>query len=281
MGYKHFGRIGDVWKHLPLCEVVLNESIKRYIETNSAYFEYLLEHSPEQNYGVGLFINEAERFTELKKTKYYHLIEPFYKSNKYLGSCGQIVHLLQNKPESYIFYDIDEEALESINNSVISMGLSHKVVTRLMDSATGVMELIPELNSEDFIHIDPYFIHQPNKDGFSYLDVFFEASKKGVKCFLWYGFVTLEQKRQIKDLLTARISQHENIDISCDELILNEIQENSMRINPGILGCGILTSNLTRKSIDKIEGYAELLVEMYKGARFKGMDGGVYHDKIN
>lgn len=280
MGYKHFGRIGDVWKHLPLCEIVLNEEIETYIETNSAYFDYMLEHSIEQDYGVGLFMRESGKYTELKESAYYNLIKPFYDKNKYLGSCGQVIHLLRDKPDSYLFFDLDKEALDSIVESVEKIGLSDKVETRQMESATGLINLVPKLNDKAFVHIDPYLIHQPNENGHSYLDGFIDASNKGVKCFLWYGFVTLEQKNEIDKLLISSINQTRNSNISCDELILNEIQDNTVDINPGILGCGILTSNLTKNSTEIISNYAKLLVEMYKDSEYNGTSGALYYDNL-
>ena len=107
-----------------------------------------------------------------------------------------------------------------------------------------------------------------------------KASKKGVKCFLWYGFGTLKEKKEINDLLISRINQTDINSISCDELILKEIQENSIKINPGVLGCGILTSNLTKKSIGIISDFAKLLVEIYGETTFNGMSGELYYDKV-
>ena len=180
MGYKHFGRIGDIWKHLPLCEIVSKEDIKTYIETNSAYFDYVLEHSLEQDYGIGLFIDKSENYPELKESKYYELIKPFYDNDKYLGSCGQAIQLLKNKADKFIFYDLDKDALTSIEKTVTELGLSHIVETKLTDSATELINLIPKLNNKTFVHIDPYLIHEPNMDGHSFLDGFFEAFIIGI-----------------------------------------------------------------------------------------------------
>ncbi|OQB53993.1 MAG: hypothetical protein BWX97_00288 [Firmicutes bacterium ADurb.Bin146] len=37
MPYNHAGEIGDVWKHLPPCDILTIESPIRYHESNSAY----------------------------------------------------------------------------------------------------------------------------------------------------------------------------------------------------------------------------------------------------
>lgn len=269
MAYPHFGRIGDIWKHLPLCEIISHEEIKTYIETNSAYFDYKLEHSEEQNYGIGWLMHKSESFSVLKKTSYYRLIKPYYENNKYLGSCAQAIHLLQDIPDKYIFFDLDTDALKSIEKAVGKLELSHKIETVNMDSASGLVNLIPELDSRTFIHIDPYVIHEPNKDGHSYLDGFIKAAKKEIKCLLWYGFDTLRGKKEINDILVSTINEADILNVSCDELILREIKEDSITINPGVLGCGILTANLTNQSIGTIKDFASLLVEIYRDSNLK------------
>lgn len=281
MGYKHFGRIGDIWKHLPLCEIVSGEKIKTYIETNSAYYDYELEHSKEQEYGIDWFIKKSQEKNELIESQYFKIIKPYYKKDKYLGSSGQVMHLLQDKADNFMFYDLDKDALNSIETAARELNILNKVETKLTDSATDLIDLIPKLNPNTFIHIDPYFIHQPNKDGYSYLDGFIKATKKGATCFLWYGFGTLKEKKEINDILKAKLKGGDTQNnISCDELILKEIQEDSIKINPGILGCGILTSNLTKKSIDTIDDFASMLVEIYRDSIFNGVSGELYHNKI-
>ncbi|MDD4226056.1 MAG: hypothetical protein PHU98_06675 [Mariniphaga sp.] len=280
MGYNHFGKIGDIWKHLPLCDIVKIEDFSTYVETNSAYFDYKIENSPEQEYGIGLFIKKSERIEELKKSTYYRLIKPYYDKNRYLGSCGQIMTILQDSIEKYIFFDLDPEAIKSINDSVADLGLSNKVETKLMDSVTGFINLLPLLNTKTFVHIDPYLIGQPNENGDSYIDGFIKASAMGIKCFLWYGFSTIREKNETNDLINSKIKSLSSIKLTCDELILNEIQEDAIKINPGILGCGILTSNLSQESVKILEDYASLLVKIYNDSRFNGKSGALYHASI-
>jgi 23S rRNA (adenine2030-N6)-methyltransferase len=53
MPYEHFGKVGDVWKHFPLCSLLSIERPTRYIESNAAYPEHWLKFTPETDYGVG------------------------------------------------------------------------------------------------------------------------------------------------------------------------------------------------------------------------------------
>ncbi len=47
MSYSHYGKQAEVWKHLSLCDVIAKEQPTVYVETNSAYVDYHLSHSPE------------------------------------------------------------------------------------------------------------------------------------------------------------------------------------------------------------------------------------------
>ncbi len=66
MGYSYFGQIGDIWKHLPLCNFLYNESPRKYIESNSGFAQYQLTNTPEQQYGVYTFYRRALSSTILE-----------------------------------------------------------------------------------------------------------------------------------------------------------------------------------------------------------------------
>lgn len=60
MANRRFGRVGDVWRHLPLLEVLALESPAEYWETHSGAALYPLTHSPGRDYGVYHFVKHAK-----------------------------------------------------------------------------------------------------------------------------------------------------------------------------------------------------------------------------
>ena len=62
----HYARIGDVWKHLPLAEVLAIERPCRYWESHAGSSSYPLTRSPERDYGVFLFLERAVRSSVLE-----------------------------------------------------------------------------------------------------------------------------------------------------------------------------------------------------------------------
>ena len=60
MANVHYAQIGDVWKHLPLAEVLGIEVPRRYLESHAGSASYPLTPSAERSYGVLHFVSEAE-----------------------------------------------------------------------------------------------------------------------------------------------------------------------------------------------------------------------------
>lgn len=123
MPYSHAGEIGDVWKHLPLCEVLVREKPKRYFETNSAYAKYLLPRNALKEYGVFHLLPQAP-INLVNETKYFIILKgaDVEKSRIYFGSPAQAMVILSDKAE-YFFHDIEELPLKDIRDFAISMGL--------------------------------------------------------------------------------------------------------------------------------------------------------------
>src|SRR4030042_2948746 len=196
MGYSHFGNIGDIWKHVPLCNFLANESPRKYIESNSAYAYYKLNNTPEQQYGVYNFYKQALSSADLVKLPFVNLLKTFNNTadlTHYLGSPGLAMKFLMKGVEQYIFFDLDNNALQNIKTFADDLKLNQQVVTRNEDSIEGVHHLIQDLNQQDFIHFDPYLAFEKNQFGRDYFDIFLEATQRNIKCMLWYGYNTLKQ----------------------------------------------------------------------------------------
>lgn len=280
MPYTHFGKQADVWKHLTLSEVMLNEQPQIYIETNSACSDYSLNNSPEQQYGIYHFIDKAPIYRELVKSKYFDLESSVIKDNKYLGSPGLAMSILGKSSDKFIFFDIETAPLTNISEFAIRNDLANKAETINQDSVIGVMDLLQTLPKSTLIHIDPYYIDRPSANGYNYLDLFVRASEQGLKCFLWYGFNTLNDKKQINDFIKSNLTNCSIDNLSCVELIMKIIQNDSIACNPGILGSGLLTSNLSKDSLSAIMDFCELLIDLYKGTKYKGFKGDLYREII-
>ena len=274
--YTHFAKQPDVLKHLILCEVLKNETPQVYVETNSACAIYPMTQTPEQQYGIYHFLEKADEVPSLKDSVYYQLESGEMAKGNYLGSPALAMNVLGKQAKRFVFFDLEKSALENVGTYAKQIGLSASVEIHHADSSRGTIELLPSLPTSSFIHIDPYEIDKKGDSGITYLDVLIQATLLGMKCLLWYGFMTGDDKASLDNYITSSLEKVGIKDYTGVELTMNSIRKDSVLCNPGILGSGILATNLSQTSTDIILDYSNQLVDIYKDAKYKDYDGSLY-----
>ena len=274
--YTHFAKQPDVLKHLILCEVLKNETPQVYVETNSACAIYPMTQTPEQQYGIYHFLEKADETPSLKDSIYYQLESGEMAKGNYLGSPALAMNVLGKQAKRFVFFDLENSALENVGTYAKQIELSASVEIHHTDSSRGTIELLPSLPTSSFIHIDPYEIDKKGNSGVTYLDVLIQATLLGMKCLLWYGFMTGDDKTSLDNYITSSLKKAGIKDYTGVELTMNSIRKDSVLCNPGILGSGILATNLSQTSTDIILDYSNQLVDIYKDAKYKDYDGSLY-----
>lgn len=274
--YTHFAKQPDVLKHLILCEVLKNETPQVYVESNSACAIYPMTQTPEQQYGIYHFLEKADEVPSLKESVYYQLESGEMAKGNYLGSPALAMNVLGKQAKRFVFFDLEKSALENVGTYAKQIGLSASVEIHHADSSRGTIELLPSLPTSSFIHIDPYEIDKKGDSGVTYLDVLIQATLLGMKCLLWYGFMTGDDKASLDNYITSSLEKAGIKDYTGVELTMNSIRKDSVLCNPGILGSGILATNLSQASTDIILDYSNQLVDIYKDAKYKDYDGSLY-----
>lgn len=272
--YTHFGKQPDVFKHLSLCEVLQIEAPRTYVDTNSASAFYKLEKTPEKEYGIYHFLNATQKLPTLKESIYYKLEKDSVATEKYLGSPA----LAMNSTDSikdYHFFDLNGSSLENIRDYAKDVGLLQSIKLYNNDSIEGTLNILTELTNNTFIHIDPYEIDNCNSNGHSYIDVLIKATQAGMKCMLWYGFWTIEEKEKLHKYIEGKFKE-KGLNCTCYELIMNIIEKDTIVCNPGIIGSGLITTNLSLESNNKVNEYTDYLVEIYKQTSYRNFDGGLF-----
>lgn len=274
--YTHYGKQADVFKHLVLCETLKNEMPTVYIDTNSANAVYTLDHTPEQDYGIYHFLQNASLNRKLKDSLYCKLESDAVLKDRYYGSPALAMKVIGGYADKYYFFDLESKALKNVKSFAESEHLDNRIVTKNCDSTKGVIDLLPTLPKGTFLHIDPYEIDVKGMNGHTFLDVFIQATQSGMKCLLWYGFMTLDDMLRLDSYIATCLQKEDIQNITGSKLIMNTIKKDSITRNPGISGSGLLASNLSDKSKVQLFDFTRLLVEVYKGSLYKGLDGGVY-----
>lgn len=274
--YTHYGKQADVFKHLVLCEVLNNEMPTVYLDTNSAYAVYQLEHTQEQDYGIYHFIRNASANDKLKDSLYYRLESDAVLNGCYYGSPALAMKVMRENADKYYFFDLESKSLDNIKAFAEHQHLGNRIFIQNCDSTKGVMDLLPALPKTTFLHIDPYEIDIEGIDGHTYFDIFVQATLLGMKCLLWYGFMTLDEQLRLDKYIAFHLQKADIQNIVGSKLIMNSIKKDTIACNPGVLGSGLLVSNLSDKSNHRLLDFTRLLVEVYKNSLYKDHDGRLY-----
>jgi 23S rRNA (adenine2030-N6)-methyltransferase len=84
----------------------------------------------------------------------------------------------------------------------------------------------------------------------------------------------------INQYIINRLKEEDIKEYTCVELIMNSIRKDTIICNPGILGSGILATNLSQESNTTILEYSNMLVCIYSNIKYKDYDGKLYRDRI-
>jgi 23S rRNA (adenine2030-N6)-methyltransferase len=141
------------------------------------------------------------------------------------------------------------------------------------------------LGADAFIHIDPYLIFEPNEDGDTYVDVFLAAAGRGLRCMLWYGYFTGDERARMATRILVAVADHPEVDgarLYGAEIAMGLMQPDAVIVNPGIVGCGVLTANLSARSREAIAALSAGLVAVYaEGVRFEGQPGRLVRSELD
>ena len=278
MANVHYGNIGDIWKHLPLAEILAIESPSRYWESHAGSSHYSLTHSAERDYGIFYFAHSASQSDILNNAVFTQLVKGYEQHGQlrfYPGSPLLAMTVLQPHHATFFFCDIDPQSLSTISDDRVKIGLSEDAVQIVqgdgIETLTRLLASVgPEGMSNTFAHLDPYQPFAANAEGITPVDLFCEISRRGGKAMLWYGFDSAGGQENIHQQLQHTFHVHSFHPpaywLWCGEITLNAMHIPGYRFNPGVMGCGIILSNVSRTSLTACKHLGEALETLYASA---------------
>ena len=284
MANVHYASIGDVWKHLPLAEVLQIVCPLRYWETHSGSSSYPLSRSAERNYGAFAFLERGGHSPELEGSSYGRLLARHVGSEvpTYPGSPRIAMELLGSTAGNFVFCDLDGGSLSNIAEDASALGVPQDRVRLVQED--GVATLERELSGlaegevvGTFLHVDPYRPLESNPDGQTPLGLFSRAAERGVGCMLWYGF---DSRRYRSTLLDAFSREGILGRAWVGEVSLRAEDLSEVGFDPGVLGCGILVCNVGEEVLAACRRLGEELAHAYVGVRLpNGHDGSLVFEE--
>jgi 23S rRNA A2030 N6-methylase RlmJ len=278
MANVHYARIGDVWKHLPLAEVLTIERPGRYWESHAGSSTYPLTRSPERDYGVFLFLERAGRSPALKNSAYRRLLDPHERGKiptTYPGSPLIAMELLRSRGGRFVFCDIDGASLANIAEDARALGVPSGRLRLVQADGGSTMDgelagLTEDETAGTFLHVDPYRPLESERGGETPLGLFARAAERGVGCMMWYGFDARSDRAVVLKALRDGIAGgawYGEVSLRAEDL-------SEVGFDPGVLGCGVVMCNLSQVALVACGRLGEGLAHAYSGARLpNGHDG--------
>lgn len=286
MANVHYAKIGDVWKHLPLAEILSIERPDRYWESHAGSSSYPLTRSPERDYGVFLFLERAGRSSALKGSAYRRLLDPHERGRTpqtYPGSPRIAMELLGSAGGRFVFCDLDGASLTNIAEDARALGVPADRVQLVEGDGVSTLNgefaaLTKDEVAGTFLHVDPYRPLEPERGGETPLDLFARAAERGVGCMLWYGFDATSDRAIVLDALRERLTGG----AWYGEVSLRGEDLSEVGFNPGVLGCGVVMCNVSQEALAACGRLGEGLARAYSGARLpNGQDGALEFEEGN
>lgn len=233
----HFGELGDVWKHLPLAEILRLNPPRRYWETHAGSAAYPLTKSPARLHGALRFLEHAPNDPSLQNCAYLQALQEM--PGLYPGSPQLAVRAL-GKEAGYIFCDIDPESAASLRTAV------HGFQAAVFEE-DGVSVISREAQrghvdpSSVLVHIDPFDPHERfDPNGKTPLELAASLAAAGYRVFFWYCYDTADLRGWARDEIAALAP---GVDLWCGDVLMPASFIYPDRSGPW--GCGIVLANAT------------------------------------
>jgi 23S rRNA A2030 N6-methylase RlmJ len=279
MANRHFAKLADVWKHLPLVAVLSIERPRHYWESHAGNALYSMVDDAERRYGALRFVDVASAFPALARSRYIEHLQALNPSmpplHRYPGSPLLAMTEL-GAAASYLFCDTDVGSVADLEAAASRLGLEDCVRVVCSDGMTALHESLVGVDGKVVAHIDPYDPWAQGPAGVSAVGLARELIQRGVGLVYWYGYDGPEQRGWAFDEL--RESSSAAI-LWCGDVMIASHEKAAFggdlgdATTPGT-GFGVVCANVSREAINACRRLGEELARAYDGIPLPdGMSG--------
>jgi len=260
----HFAELGDVWKHLPLAEILRVDPPHAYWETHAGSASYLLTESASRLHGALRFLSLAPYDPDLRSCAY--LAALVHEPGVYPGSATLAMRSL-GASASYLFCDVDPRSAASLRDS--GGGLDVRIVDADGVSAIEHEAQLARVDARDvLVHVDPFEpFERLSRDSRTPVELAGWLGDVGYRLVYWYGYDSVERRGWARDVI-AGLAPH--AELWCgDVLIPASLVYPGM---PGAWGCGVVLANATETETRICERLGRGLERISEGDVVEGND---------
>jgi 23S rRNA A2030 N6-methylase RlmJ len=279
MANRHFGKLADVWKHLPLAEILAIERPDHYCETHAGSASYDMVDDPERRFGVTRLLDVAESYPALTGSRYLRWLRDLEDRDGslqiYPGSALIAMHELGDHA-SYLLCDLDPGSVASLERAAQRVGVTDARCV-VADGMTSVYDEVRGASGRTLVHIDPFDPTARGPSGLSALDLADQLIRDGVGLMYWYGYDDPTERAWAYDALAQRAEDAAGI--WCGDVMITAPGTDAdggdlgEATTPGT-GFGIVCANLSPEAIEACDLLGRALERAYREVTLPSGDPG-------
>jgi hypothetical protein len=260
----HYAELGDVWKHLPLAEILRVGPPRAYWETHAGSASYPLTESPSRLHGTLRFLSFAPHDPDLRSCAYLAALtrEP----SVYPGSAMLAMQSLGTRA-SYLLCDMDPRSAASLRDA--GTGLDVRVVDADGVSATEREAQRGGVDARDvLVLIDPFEpFERLSRDSRTPVELAGWIANAGYRLVYWYGYDSVRRRGWAREVLAA-LAPH--CELWCGDMLIpaSLVYPGT----PGAWGCGVVLANATETEMRLCERLGRGLERISEGDVVEGND---------
>ncbi len=260
MANRHFAKFADIWKHLPLVEVLTIERPEHYWESHAGSAFYPLRPSPERAYGIYYFLSHTAD-SRLAGSAYERALARLPHRDgfpiRYPGSAA-LAMLTLGAGARYLLCDRDQVSADDLERAAALLNLTGRVNVVRKDGPATVWAAYSHLPAAEaasvLCHIDPFDSFAREPGGPSSIQLFERLARGGVRTIYWYAYEGLAQRGWLKSQLDT------DVDAWFGDILLPERDES------GLIGLGVALANVSQLSIERCAEFGKTLERVYDNA---------------
>lgn len=274
MANSHFGEIGDIWKHLPLAEILAVEQPSRYWESHAGSASYPLSRSWQREYGIYYVLDHVSSSPALAASRYHALVTAAPSVDgypaSYPGSSTLAMSLFGRSVSEYVLCDLDPDSIASLQRAAQSAGIADLAWCIQDDGLATLWERAAATADEEaaktLVHIDPFQPYAADgRSGLSAIDLCCELAGRGYRVVYWYGLELPEERGWAWRVIAPRLAGSVR-SLWLGEISLTVLEGPDLPPNPGVRGCGVVCANISQPAINACQQLGNALVDVYGDA---------------
>jgi hypothetical protein len=281
MANHHFAKLADIWKHLPLAEILALEHPGLYWESHGGSADYKIIDDAERRFGV-LGLWEIATSKRLAGSRYLRLLRRLNDGGPLRTYPGSPLIAMAELGSSatYTFCDLDPTSVASLRARAGRLDLLEAVTVVPADGLATLHEALRSVDAAELlVHIDPFDPWAAGSAGLSALDLAAEIAECGGRLVYWYGYDRPQRRGWARDEIQGRTRAHlwcgDVMVIAAHEPTVSDDGDLGQATTPGT-GIGIVCANLDEATLLASRELGEALAVQYRDRPLpNGVPGGL------